>query len=136
MSYAMAGALQAAIYTALVGDTALDALVSGAIYDAVPSGTAPDTYVSVGQETARDASDKTGNGAVHLVDVAVITTEPGFASAKAVAAAISDVLSDADLTLSRGRLVSLRFVRAQAVRIDASAAREIRLRFRARVEDE
>ncbi|TMM54311.1 DUF3168 domain-containing protein [Sulfitobacter sabulilitoris] len=136
MSYGTAGALQSAIYGALVADAALDALVSGAIYDAVPSGTLPETYVSLGRETARDASDKSGTGAVHQVDVVVITSVPGFAGAKAVAAAVSDVLHDADLVLSRGRLVSLRFERAQARRIEQGTGREIVLRFRARVEDE
>ena len=58
------------------------------------------------------------------------------AFAKAVAAAISDTLVDADLTLSRGRLVGLWFERATARRSGtAGSARRIDLRFRARVED-
>ena len=45
MSYAVSGALQAAVFAALSGDAALAALVGSAIYDAVPAGTVPDLYV-------------------------------------------------------------------------------------------
>lgn len=136
MSYAMSGALQAAIYEALVSDTALAALVGTDIYDAVPTGTVPETWVGLGRERARDASDQTGSGAFHTIEISVFTTQPGFAGAKAVAAAVSDVLHDADLSLTRGRLVFMRFERAQARKIDDNAGREILLRFRARVTDE
>ena len=136
MSYAMSGALQAAVYGALVADPALAALVGTAIYDAVPTGTLPDIYVRLGTETVRDASDVTGSGAIHQFSVSVITTHPGFASAKQAASAISDVLHNADLVLSRGHLVSLHFERASATRIDTASARQIDLRFRARVQDD
>lgn len=136
MSYAMSGALQAAIYGALTADPVLSALVGADIYDAVPTGTVPETYVSLGRESARDASDQTGAGAVHTIEISVITTQPGFAGAKKIAGAVSDVLHDADLTLERGRLIFLQFTQARAQRIDAAAGREIRLRFRARVSDE
>ncbi len=136
MSYAVSGSLQAAIYDALISDTNLNSLVGGAVYDALPTGVLPATYVSLGVERVRDASDQTGHGALHTLQIAVVTSQPGFASAKTVAAAISDVLHDADLTLSRGRLIYLRFERADARRIDSRSAREIQLRFRARVEDE
>ena len=136
MSYAMSGPLQAAIYDALVTDATLTSFVGGDVYDAVPTGTLPETYVSIGRERVSDASDKTGGGALHRLDILVITTQPGFARAKEIAGAVSDVLHNADLTLTRGRLVFLRFERAQARRIDASAGREIALRFSARVEDD
>ncbi len=136
MSYAMSGALQAAIYDALVADTDVATLTAGHVYDAVPSGAVPETYVSLGHEQARDASDQTGDGALHDIEIMITTTKPGFAGAKAVAAAISDALQDADLALSRGRLVFLRFLRAEARRIDDNTAREIRMRFRARVDDD
>jgi hypothetical protein len=135
MSYAVSGALQTAVFTALVGDVALTAIVGSAIYDAVPAGDVPDLYVRLGTETVREAADGSGAGAVHFLTVSVITTSPGFASAKATAAAVSDALQDADLTLSRGRLISLRFERATARRIDAASARQIDLQFRARVQD-
>lgn len=136
MSYAVSGALQVAVFAALNDDVALGALIGEAIYDAVPAGSVPDIYVRLGSETVREASDVSGAGAVHFITVSVITTNPGFASAKAAAAAVSDALQDADLTLARGTLISLRFERATAQRIDAASARQIELRFRARVSDD
>jgi|Cruoilmetagenom7_1024161.scaffolds.fasta_scaffold00134_8 hypothetical protein len=136
MSYAISGALQAAVFTALSQNVALSALVGTGIYDAVPAGSVPDIYVRLGSETVREASDGSGAGAVHFLTVSVITTSPGFATAKAAAAAVSDALQDAELELSRGRLISLGFERATARRIDAASARQIDLRFRARVQDD
>jgi hypothetical protein len=135
MSYAVASALQGAVYQALSSDEALGGLVGDAIYDAVPSGKLPDLHVNLGPETVKDASDKSGHGADHRFTVSVVSAAPGFANAKAVAAAICDVLVDADLPLDRGRLVSLSFDRATARRVDNDTGRRIDLRFRARVED-
>ena len=130
MSYAIAAALQAAVYQHLQADAAL----GDAIYDAVPPGTQTGTYVSLGPEDARDASDMTGAGANHDFVVSVITDEAGFQGAKAAAAAISDALVNADLVLSRGVLVGLWFLRAQARRVDKGETRRIDITFRARVE--
>ncbi|TCP42331.1 DUF3168 domain-containing protein [Rhodovulum marinum] len=136
MSYGAAAALQAAIYQRLAGDAALAALVGGAIYDVVPAGELPATYVSLGPEDARDASDKTGEGALHYLTISVVTVEAGFAQAKAAAGAISDALVGAPLTLTRGTLVGLWFDRARARRVGAKDERRIDLRFAARVEDD
>ncbi len=135
MSYAVSAALQGAIYDALTGAVAVTDLVGTHIYDAMPSGTVPSLYISIGAETVRAANDKTGTGALHDVRIAVVTDVQGFAAAKEVAAAISDVLHDADLALARGRLIYLNFDRAVADRSDAGAGRTIALRFKARVED-
>lgn len=136
MSFAMSGPLQAAVYAALTADTALASVVGTAIYDAVPAGALPPIYVRLGSETVTDASDCSGAGAVHQLTVSVITTSPGFSQAKAAAAAVSDVLHGSDLTLSRGRLVYLRFERARASRVESAATRQIDLRFAARVQDD
>jgi len=136
MSYGAAAALQAAIYQRLVGDAALAALVGDAIYDVVPAGELPATYVSLGPEEVRDASDKTGEGALHYLTISVVTVEAGFAQAKAAAGAVSDALVGMPLTLSRGRLVGLWFDRARARRVGAKDERRIDLRFAARVEDD
>lgn len=136
MSYGMSAALQAAIYDALVGDAALDGLVSGAIYDAIPAGTLPSLYVTLGAETVRTAHDKTGVGARHVISVEVVTDVPGFAAAKEAAGAISDALHEADLTLSRGRLVYLKFASATASHPRGVSGRTIVLKFRARTEDD
>ncbi len=136
MSYGVSGALQAAVFAALNADTGLTALVGSAIYDAVPVGTVPAIYVLLGSESVREASDISGEGAVHTLTVSIVTTNPGFTTAKAAAGAVSDALQDADLVLSRGSLVSLRFDRAVAKRVDSATARQIDLRFRARVQDD
>lgn len=137
MSYGMAGPLQAAIYQHLLADAGLSALVGGAVYDALPAGEVPVTYVSIGPEDVRDASDKSGAGAQHRITVSVISEATGFATAKAVAGAVSDALDSAPLSLSRGRLVGLWFERAVARRDGtAQQRRRIDLRFRARVEDD
>ena len=134
MSYGVGAALQAAVYQRLAGDGALDALVSGAIHDSIPPGTVTGTYVSLGPEDVRDASDQVGRGAVHEFTVSVVTDQAGFQQAKAVAAAVSDALTGASLPLSRGRLVGLWFLSARARRVEKADVRRIDLTFRARVE--
>ncbi len=136
MSYAMAGALQAAIYDVLANDAALGALVGGAVHDGLPSGTVPETYVSLGPEVVRDRSDKSGAGAQHRVTVSVVSAAQGFSVAKDVAAAVCDALAGAAPVLSRGRVVGIWFERARAMRTgSAGEGRRIDLNFRARVED-
>jgi hypothetical protein len=132
MSYGAAAALQAAVFQRLTGFAGLAGV---AVYDAVPPGEAPEVFVLIGPEEARDASDGTGGGAEHRFGVSVVSREAGFAGAKTVAVAVSDALVDADLPLSRGRLVGLWFLRAQARRRDNGAVRRIDLTFRARIED-
>ena len=134
MSYGIGAALQAAIYQRLRAATAITTLVGDAIYDAVPPGTTTGTYVSLGPEDVRDASDVTGDGAEHDFVVSVVTDEAGFQAAKAVAAAVSDALVGVTLVLARGRLVGLWFLRARARRTEAGTLRRIDLTFRARVE--
>ncbi|WP_420567560.1 DUF3168 domain-containing protein [Thalassovita sp.] len=135
MSYAMSAALQGAVFQQLITDTTLGGLVGANVFDAVPAGEVPDTYVSLGPELVRDRSDKTGAGAEHEFTVTVYTTEAGFSGAKEVAAAICDALVDAPLALSRGHLVAMNFFKAQAVRDRTGSGRRIDLKFRARVED-
>ena len=135
MSYGAAAALQSAVFAALSDNSALSGFVSGAIFDAEPAGVLPETYVSIGPEKVRSASDGSAGGAVHEISISVVTEEAGFAGAKTVAAAISDILVDADLPLSRGRLVSLRFLKAKAMRDDVGSNRRIDLSFRARIDD-
>lgn len=135
MSYGVAAALQAAVYQRLAADATLAALVGPAIYDALPAGILPQIYVALGPELARDRSDMTGRGAEHEFTVSVVTDAAGFSSAKTAAAAVSDALLGAELALTRGRLVSLNFYRAQAARVGAGDQRQINLTFRARVED-
>lgn len=136
MSYAIAAPLQAAVYAALTSDSAVTAIVGTDVFDAIPTGAVPPLYVALGPETAKDASDKTGAGARHEFTVSVVTESAGFQSAKELAGAITDALVHETLTLSRGRLVYLHFLKAKAARVDSGLKRQIDLTFRARVEDD
>ncbi|WP_135451080.1 MULTISPECIES: DUF3168 domain-containing protein [Tabrizicola] len=130
MSYGAAPALQTAVFQRLSG---WPALAGVPIHDAVPPNVSG-TFVLIGPEEARDQSDKSGAGAEHQLVISVITDTTGFLSIKAIAAEISDALADAPLSLSRGVLVSLFFLRASARRIQEGETRRIDLAFRARVQ--
>lgn len=136
MSYGVSAALQTAIFGALIDDLMLESLVAGAVFDAEPLGALPARYVSLGAERVRDRSDVTGAGALHEVDIAVVTESDGFFAAKQIATAVSDALVDVDLVLSRGQLVSLQFYKAKATRVETGRVRRIDLVFRARVQDD
>lgn len=135
MSYAVAAALQGAVYQHLQADPGLSAFVNDRVYDAVPKGPLPELYVALGPERAVDASDTTGRGAWHEFVVSVISDDAGFQRAKEVSAAVCDALIDVRLILGRGRLVALRFKRAAAQR-EKAGRRRVDLTFRARVEDD
>jgi hypothetical protein len=135
MSYGVAEALQAAIYQRLSTDAALIALAGTAIHDAPPPGTAPDLMVLIGPETVRERADITGPGAEHEFTVSVVGGSAGFATVKAAAVAVSDALEGAQLSMFRGRLVGLWFLRAEARRDRRGQGRRVDLVFRARVED-
>lgn len=131
MSYQAAAALQAAVFARLSG---FPALAGVSIVDAMPPGTAPGSFVLIGPEQVVDQSDKTGGGAEHRFEVAVISDASGFVSAKTLAGAVSEALVDAGLTLATGTLVSIGFLRATARRLDGGALRRIDMTFRARIE--
>lgn len=136
MSYGVSAALQVAVYQALTNDAGLNAMLNGAVYDALPAGVLPPLYVILGSEDVKDASDKTGGGALHEFTVTVVTESAGFASAKVAAAAVSDALVGASLPLTRGTLVALNFYKAKAARVGTGDMRQINLIFRARVSDD
>lgn len=129
MSYAVSAALQKAVYQQL--DT-----LGTPVFDAVPSGPLPELYISIGPEEARNASDATGVGAIHLFTVTVFSSAPSFAKAKGIAAQISDALTGPMPWLDRGTLIDISFQRARARRNEKGGGRQIDLRFRARVEDD
>lgn len=135
MSYGVSSALQAAVYQRLMADTALADVVGTHIYDALPAGTVPDVYVSLGAEVVKDASTQDGGLAVHDFTITVTSELAGFQAAKEAATAVSDTLIDATLILARGRLIGLRFLKATAKRTGTGETRQIDMRFRAHVED-
>ena len=137
MSYAATAALQAAVYGALRDSDALADLVGDAIYDAMPVAAPPGTYVSLGPEEVKDAGDMTAAGASHDFVVSVLsgTDEAnGFGAVKAVAVVVSDVLETTGITLDRGHLVGMWFLRARARRAENGAGRRVDMTFRARID--
>ncbi len=138
MSVSLSADLQGAVFQALAGDASLAALVGAEIYDApLPSdGSLPDgEHVTLGEEVVKPFNTATSKGGVHDFEVNVHSTASGFSAAKQVAAAIGDVLVDADLVIPGGNLVSLQFLRARAKRGISPELRRIELRFRAVVEN-
>jgi hypothetical protein len=133
MTYALAAPLQAAIFARLSQDATLNALIGGAIYDAVPPGTPAGTFVLLGAEEASDRSDVSGYGAEHQVKISVVTASSGFAPAKDVAGRVCDCLLEASLPLDRGTVVGVWFQRASAVKASQGNVRRIDLTFRVRV---
>lgn len=136
MTYALSSALQRAVYQCLINDAAVTALVGTDIYDALPSGALPATYVSLGPEDAVDASDKDAGGARHSFTISVVTDTSGFQSAKDIGGAICDALLTTPLTMTRGYIVGLWFDKAKARRSDNGTSRRIDLTFRAYVQDQ
>ncbi|WP_069299639.1 DUF3168 domain-containing protein [Neptunicoccus sediminis] len=135
MTYAVSHALQQGVYQTLTGDGAVSALVGEHIFDAPPSGAIPDLYVTLGDEQVRDKSSGSAGAALHDLDIRVVSSAAGFAAAKQVAAAVCDAVIGAEIALTRGRLISLSFRAARAVREGSPEQRQIRLKFRAFVED-
>ncbi|MBE1288411.1 MAG: DUF3168 domain-containing protein [Rhodobacteraceae bacterium] len=134
MSYGASAALQQALFDRLSGNPTLNTLLGGAIFDALPEGSLPSLYLMIGPEEARQFSDISAGGAVHEFALTIVGGEAGFLSAKQAAVAASDALLGApNLTLSRGRLINLDFLRARARKTDT--AREIELWFRALIDD-
>lgn len=129
MRYRGAAQLQAAIHARL------SAVAGVPVVDALPPGPAPATYVLVGAEEVRDASDLSGPGAEHRVTVSVISAAAGFLAGKDVAARLTEAMEDGLPSPEEGRIVSVRLVRAMARRAEAGALRRIDLTFRIRVEE-
>ncbi|MEP3299240.1 MAG: DUF3168 domain-containing protein [Pseudoruegeria sp.] len=135
MSYGPASALQTAVYEKLRNDVGLTDYVGTHVYDAVPSGQAPPLFVQIGVEDVKDNSDATALGSLHDMTVSVVSEASGFFQVKEVAGAVSDALLNNGLTLSRGRLVSIRFLRARARHAGTGDARRVDLKFRLQLED-
>ncbi|PVH29604.1 DUF3168 domain-containing protein [Pararhodobacter oceanensis] len=134
MSYQSAAALQAALFTQLSADAVLAALLPDGIFDAPPPGTPQGSYCVIGAESVIDRSDSSGPGAEHRVEFCVVSDASGFATAKAAAARISQILPDTQPALSTGRVVAIWFHEARARRLEGGAVRRIDLKFRIRIE--
>lgn len=132
MSYLAAVTLQQALWDCLSAAPELAGVVIG---DALPPGPAPQTWVVLGAEEVRDASDASGAGAWHRIEISVLSRAAGFAEAKAVAEQIGAVLLAPEALVPDGAgLVGLWFERARARRLEGGALRRIDLTFRVRLD--
>lgn len=137
MTYVLANALQRAVFLTLSQDPGVAAAVGTAVFDAAPSGAVPEVFVALGPERVDVVGDSGGAVARHVLTISVLSQETGgFARAKAAAAAVSEALDGATPGLDRGRVLSIRFLRADARRPTTGGRRRIDLRFEARVEDQ
>ncbi len=137
MSYAMSAALQEAVFNTLSANPVLIAALNG-IYDAPPGsdGTPPvGTYITLGGEVAKDRSSGSHKGVTLDFEVNIHSDFAGFSVAKGVAAEVVDTLAWADLGLSRGSLVNLKFLKSRTRRGAAPETRRIALVFRAILDD-
>lgn len=107
--------LQAAIFAALVADTAVGALIGDRIYDAPPRAVAF-PYVTIGQTRVADWSTGTEAGAEHDVTLHIWSRERGKHQSYEIMEAVEAVLHDASLTLDGHSLVNLRFAFGEARR--------------------
>ena len=136
MTYALAWPLQQAVHARLTADPGVTALLGDRIHDAAPDTPRLDqVYAVLGDEEVDDWSTATDRGAEHLIRIAVHAPRSGFAAAKQAAAAISDALIGTPLTLARGHVVCIGFVRAETARSEDDALRSIALGFRVLIED-
>ena len=103
-------ALQQAVFTALSGDAALQALVGNParVYDQVPQDAAF-PYVVVGEVTARPFDSKTEDGMEQTVTVHSWSRYRGLKETKQIMAAVVDALDRQALGVTGHDLVLLRF---------------------------
>lgn len=134
MTYALSASLQTAVFGLLQDNMQLGLMVDGNIFDNPPSGPLPAMYVALGPERVRDASDGSDSGAWHEFVISVVSENSGFLGAKQAAGLVCDSLQDAQVALTRGRLIGMWFRKATAKR-ETDGRRRIDLTFRARVED-
>lgn len=135
MTYAMASALQKAVFETLQATPALTSVIGDAIYDSAPPGALPSLFVTLGLERATAAHDSSGVIVTHRFTVSVISQDDGgFARAKRAAGAVSDALDGAVPVLEHGRVLGIAFARADARRMPRGGRRRIDLRFTARLE--
>jgi hypothetical protein len=135
VSYAASAALQKAIFGHLQAANRPSDWDEIPIVDALDQGLVPDTYISIGPETVRQASTKTSRGAEHRITIAVTSASGGFYRLKEIAGWVCEHLDGTRPNLPIGTLCALEFLRAQARRGPTGAARSIDLSFRAIIHD-
>lgn len=141
MTGALSWPLHRAIFAHLSAHVPLRTALGGPnrIFDAPPHADRPGAprppYLTMGDETAEVWDAQGHSGAVHSLSFEIWSRGRGFAEAKAILSALCDALNDPPLTLARGRLIHLRFLRSETGREEQGESRRIRAVFAARVED-
>jgi hypothetical protein len=136
MTYAFGWSLQKALMSALRANPAVAAIVGDRVHDAAPPGAGRPgaAYVLLGDEKTAPWSTASDAGAAHDVSISAVTSEPGFATAKALAAAVSEAVLGVG-GLERGRVVDVRFLGARTRRSRSDEGRRVDMRFRVVIED-
>jgi hypothetical protein len=136
MSYLYGQELQVAVYQALINHTELSTVSGGHIYDALPAGIAPETYVLIGEDKTTDRSDMTAKAARIDITLTVVSSSDGFSQAKLIAAEICNALEETPLVLSAGKVAEFQFRSAKTRRDTANLKRRIDLIFRTLIDEE
>lgn len=130
--------LQQALLAHLLAYPPLTTALGGPnIHDAPPhpsSGTRPDTYLVIGDESISAFSTQTTNGSEHEIVLSVWSAIRGYAALKSAMAALYDALEETPLILAGGTVVSLRFLAARTSREARGRLRRADCRFRLLVE--
>ena len=136
MTMVLAAPLQTALFARLTSAPELASL-NGRIYDDAPhqSADVADAYVTIGDESVVAWDTATDKGAIHSLVIRIYSPVRGFLTSKQIAGAVCDVLCDNELTLSRGRVVTQQFIRAETRREEQGALRRIDLTFQFVLED-
>jgi hypothetical protein len=139
VTYAFSLPLQEAIHARLTQDPVIAGLVAGRIHDDPPH-TATRTgeglpYIVLGDEEVDAWSTATDRGALHAVQISIVSGQRGFAGLKRIAQAVCDAMLG-PLDLTRGRVVNATFLAGRTRRIGKDALRRLDLRFRLAIEDD
>jgi hypothetical protein len=125
--------LQAAIFSALSADTALQSLIGARLYDDVPRD-AVFPYAVIGDDAESNWDTATEQGSEHIVTVDAWSQGGGHKESKTIADAVRAVLDGALLAPSGQTLIDIRYQGAAFARADDGETYRATLKFRAVLE--
>jgi hypothetical protein len=134
MSLSPTVALRQGMRERLLSDVALSAAIGGRIHDVAPRQTAA-PWIAFGETRLRDWSTSSGRGVEALLDIDVVSDQPGAREGLQLAEQVTRLLDDAPLALNHWRLVRLALVATDARRSDQGRFARVALRFRALIEE-
>lgn len=126
--------LQAAIFTALSGDTTLQSLIAARLYDDVPRNPVF-PYAVLGDDAETNWDTATDSGSEHIVTVDVWSQGGGHKECKTIANAVRAALDGVALSPEDRHLVGIRYQGAAFTRSDDGETYRATLRFRAVMEE-